>query len=967
MLALFSLAVPGFGGGVRLVAGQAFDASVRGRPLRWESGALHYYTDPGKLGSLTHAEADALLADAFSRWSGVATAAISATRDGDLDEDVNGGNVFFAAGDLVLPADIRPSALAKPVAIVYDDDGGVIDALLGNGASDPSLCLANGVIGGPDAHDRFAHYQHALLILNGRCVSAPSDLLRLRYLLLRVIGLTFGLGWSQLNDNVATSNPFPTQLDIAGVPLMHPVPVLCGAAFPNCSLDADRLRMDDRAAISDLYPITAADLAAFPGKQVFSATTARISGTLRFAVPNGSPGQPMQGVNVIARLVDPQTGIASRVLARSSVSGFRFRGNAGNSVTGTLTPLGVPYADFGGVDPALEGEFDLSGLELPEGSDSAQYRLEFESINPLYIGDHTVGPYSDAIVGAAGTFSPLIITVMRGGSVERMISPFESTMLAQDRLEPSGWLTSRPIAAGGGWAGSISGYADEDFFRFTARAGRTFAVEASAVDAGGAATIRKLMPVIGVWQANAAADSGPLVSAGPFNGTTPGTTVLQASANATGDLKVGIMDFRGDGRPDFLYRARLLYIDTVVPAQVAPDQSARIVLLGTGFRHGMIVRIGGVPANVIHLRENEIGVLAPALSLGIYDVVVEDPISGTVASVTQGLRYGAASGDQITDLSIGNLSVPVGTVAPNPVRVRVTDVTGQPLAGELVTFIITPSPSQLSCNSSTCGVLTDANGEAAIHAVVNFAGSSAVTAQISNGASIIRGVTGTVLGAQLLALTPFVFVAAGDTVALPAAFRYSISANPVAGVTVNAATIGAGASLTNAAPVTDASGVANTTLNLSNAAATINVTACVTATSACAQFSVLPQLATNLQLVPVTSLAQQVGVGDPVTVRFRITGAAPAFVPITQAKVAYSILVSAAARSRSCSEDSACAPGDIRVLANIAGTVISDATGLIELRPEVDPAWGAVHISVRATLGSGAQQSAEINVVPMSP
>ena len=43
----------------------------------------------------------------------------------------------------------------------------------------------------------------------------------------------------------------------------------------------------------------------------------------------------MQGVNVVARFIDPVTGIASTNLCGGSVSGFLFTGNAGNPVTGS--------------------------------------------------------------------------------------------------------------------------------------------------------------------------------------------------------------------------------------------------------------------------------------------------------------------------------------------------------------------------------------------------------------------------------------------------------------------------------------------------------------------------------------------------------------------------------------------------------------------------------------------------------
>ena len=69
--------------------------------------------------SLTVEIANAFVADAFSRWTSVSTAALTATRAGQLDEDVSGANI------IPLPADIQPNS-AKSLAIVYDADGHVL-------------------------------------------------------------------------------------------------------------------------------------------------------------------------------------------------------------------------------------------------------------------------------------------------------------------------------------------------------------------------------------------------------------------------------------------------------------------------------------------------------------------------------------------------------------------------------------------------------------------------------------------------------------------------------------------------------------------------------------------------------------------------------------------------------------------------------------------------------------------------
>jgi hypothetical protein len=136
LLLLMTLVQAGHAGGPRYVAGSSyFDPSTKGMPLTWAQGAVSYYTDPGDLSTLLpQASADAFVADAFSRWTLIPTAAVSATRAGQLAEEVNGSNVYVNSdGTIAMPADILPGAIDKPLGIVYDADGKVTDALLGLG------------------------------------------------------------------------------------------------------------------------------------------------------------------------------------------------------------------------------------------------------------------------------------------------------------------------------------------------------------------------------------------------------------------------------------------------------------------------------------------------------------------------------------------------------------------------------------------------------------------------------------------------------------------------------------------------------------------------------------------------------------------------------------------------------------------------------------------------------------------
>jgi hypothetical protein len=319
---VFFFAMLARAGGPEYVAGSSyFNPSTMGQPLTWSLGQVDYYTDQGDLSPiLPNSAANAFVATAFAQWTTVSTAALTATAAGQLAEDVNGSNIAVNSnGTVTAPADITPSATQTPVGIVYDYDGSVTDALLGSGAGDPSQCFWNAVYGGVDNFGAGANFLHALVVINGQCALQSSQLTDVEYRLVRVLGTVLGLGWSQMNLNVITGNPPPTPADFAGFPVMHYLdPVTC-VPITLCYANPYQLAPDDVAALSRLYP---------GGTSDNPAPTARIYGSVYFVDHQGGIAQPMQGVNVVARWIDPSTNQPSDEYAVSSVSGFLFTGNA---------------------------------------------------------------------------------------------------------------------------------------------------------------------------------------------------------------------------------------------------------------------------------------------------------------------------------------------------------------------------------------------------------------------------------------------------------------------------------------------------------------------------------------------------------------------------------------------------------------------------------------------------------------
>src|SRR5437016_14250067 len=312
--------------------------------------------------------------------------------------------------------------------------------------------------------------------------------------------------------------------------------------------------MDDRAAISRLYPVTAQNQPSFPGKQILSSSAVRIHGSVYFVDSNGQPAQPMQGLNVVARWIDPASGQPSGASVATSVSGFLFHGNAGNPATGFTDSTGQRFDRFGSDDPAIEGFFDLAGLEIPNGTSSAQYQLTVEPVDPTW--SQLVGPYGPWQVQPSGTAQPIIVTTNLAVTLRRTSScktaPFRSRTGSSPRAIH---LLRRCLRVEIG-AARLAEATTLIISFFSGQNNRTLSVEVTALDESRAITESKAQPVTGMWGLS---DPGtfpaPANTPLAFNTLTFGMTRLDAILQAATTFRLGIFDYRGDGRPDYRYRA----------------------------------------------------------------------------------------------------------------------------------------------------------------------------------------------------------------------------------------------------------------------------------------------------------------------------------------------------------------------------------------------------------------------------
>ncbi|MGH7118521.1 MAG: IPT/TIG domain-containing protein, partial [Acetobacteraceae bacterium] len=595
----------------------------------------------------------------------------------------------------------------NPVGIVYDADGSVIDSLFGAGASEPDSCQNNGVWVWIDGFTPDAVMTHAIMILNGRCATTPALLQMMSFQIERAFGRILGLDDSQVNPGALTGdNPGAA----AGLPIMEPLSGACGPAGGNCIPNPGTLSYDDIAALNSLYPVTAANLASFPGKQLTSAGTVSIQGTVSFR-----NGYGMQGVNVVARPLD-SSGNPLYQYTVTFVSGAYFGGNHGNPVTGYTDSSGNRLEMWGSNDPAMQGYFDLSGIPLPPGVTRADYLITFEPIDPLYIYGDSVGPYSQGQPEPSGTLEARTLPGLTPGSTE-VLNVTVGDSAAGNYQDAIGSATApRLMPASGFWIGRLSQVGQADWFVFPVRAGRTFTVVTQALNEAGAPSNSKAMPAIGAWDGFDAVTSAPAGYAPGLNGSAAGETLLQLAAASNDQVRIAIADQRGDGRPDYAYRGWVLYADTVQPARL-PASGGPIVIHGMGFRPGDTVLVGGQPATVTSISPNEITAIAPAAAAGMtgsVDVELDDlPIFNADAIISGGISYNAGTGDALSLVSAPANTVPTATPLPFAVQALGPDLT--PAGGVAVTYAVTGGTAQLACGQVSCSVIASGDGFATMN------------------------------------------------------------------------------------------------------------------------------------------------------------------------------------------------------------------------------------------------------------
>lgn len=861
--------ITAFAGGPKYVAGASyFNPAAVGQPVHWAGGQINYYVDQGPLSaSISNQQATAMVDAAAALWSAVPTAGVTLTDMGPLNEDVNAQNIQVdSSGQITAPADVTASAASYPLAVIYDADGSVINAIFGTNASQPDACQTNGVYAWIDNFSPDATIAHGVILLNGLCTGSADLLEMMSFEIERAFGRILGLDDSQVNPGALSSGESG---GILGWPVMQPISGLCGASGGACIPNPATLSYDDIAALNRIYPITTANLASFPGKQLTAANTISIQGKVAF-----SSGYGMQGVNVVARPLD-SSGNPLDQYTVTAVTGAQFSGNHGNPVTGFTDSRGNALTMWGSNDSSLQGFFDLSGIPLPPGVTSAGYEVSFEAINSLYILSNSVGPYTMGQVAPSGALQTITLPNLSAGSTQTVNVTAANSAAASLTGAIGSESQPRPMPVGGQWAGRLSQVGQTDWFTFPVGGNRIFTVVTQAINEAGAPTNAKAMPSIGVWDAFDRVGAASVGAAPGLNGNAPGETWLRVATNGDDIVRIGVADLRGDGRPDYAYDGWLLYADSVSPARL-PASGGPITIEGMGFRLADTVLVGGQLAKVESISPNQITAIAPPAASGItgsVDVEVDDqPAFYAAAVIPSGVSYDSGSGDALTLLSAPSGTVPIGV----PIAFTVTAVGPSlaPAGGVTVIFTVTSGTATLACGLPVCSVVATGDGRATMNVTANDGTWSIVTASLTNGSSLqaqFAGGTPPVLSV----LTPRLSLAAGATFTWTVQALVLSSGVPLGNQSVTWQTSSGGgiSAQGSLAALTASSGVATKNLTVGPLAEgqTVTINACLNGTGQCVAFTAYGARPEYALLRPISGVAQSLAAtGTPSEIALRL-------------------------------------------------------------------------------------------------
>ena len=940
------------GGGPRFVTGTTSWRGA-GQTIAFYTMSPAYYTDPGNLSAtVSHAQADAMVAAAAAPWN-VPTSALVLTKGGQLAEHVSSANVYFDGSEMVFPADVSASNYQNvPIAVIYDTDGSVIDTLLGEGASDPSGCRQTGVVESVDSIGQDGAIHHAMLILNGRCVgSTPQQLLQMQYQLERAFGRVIGISWSQLNDNIFTGATPLTAGEIDYWPIMHPIDVLCSAYSYQCMTNPFTLRMDDLSSLALVYPVTTANISM--GQTLTTANALSLSAYVSFPT-----GQGMQWLNLAATRLLGGANKPEPWQVVSCTTGYSFEQNTGNPVTGSE---GVPD-DIGMAWGGAEG---LAQMRVADPVVENAF-LTTEAINPLYSGEYAIAPYERPPVTPSG--SPVTLVDWSGGAGTGGYFPQTVWDAAASCSPGEDGTPSAPADSDGSgwWSGQLCPAGHSSWWKVQVNPGSSWTLEVTALDESGAPTLYKAQPVIGVWNTG---DSGPpTVASMPvaMNSMAPGVTQLEMPASASaGSYMFVVADQYGGGRPDFAYKARVLYAASVRPA-VVNITGGQIAIAGEGFRAGNHVSVNGVTATVVSVSANQIVVKAPSMaaagaSLGTpVDVMVTDVATGGETDIANGFMYLSVLPDEMNVVS-QPAALETGVTAGVPFAVQLLKADGvTPVANASVQFSVGSGTAgfEACAGAATCTLQTDATGMVSTTVAGGAAGRVVLNASEMSGSASVQIALTDVDPARAATITNSAsYLAAGASGTWTISLGATQDGLAAAGLPV-VWTAGAGVTLSSSTTTTDGTGSAAVTVSATEmGTGSATVTGCVWGI-VCSSWTVTAVDASQWRVAVANGASQSVSAGTtlgPVTLSVTDTAGH------ALQGAAVSVYQTTDGWEGTCSVPGRCASSP--VMASAQSSAVSDASGSVTVTPLEVPGLPQV-VNIAAVTGTQGFVTVSLPVAP---